>query len=81
MRFVFVLVFSSLLSIAVASLGEERIDISAFRTFVRFVLVWLCLCSLPLDVREGLLLVIVDFSFIIFPLSLALSCLQAECTG
>ena len=36
----FVLVFFSPLSIAITSLGEERANLSAFRTFVRFALVW-----------------------------------------
>ena len=36
----FVLVFFSPFSIAITSLGEERANPSAFRTFVRFVLVW-----------------------------------------
>ena len=36
----FVLVFFSPFSIAITSLGEERANLSAFRTFVRFVLVW-----------------------------------------
>ena len=35
----FVLVFFSRFCIAVTSLGEERANLSAFRTFVRFVLV------------------------------------------
>ena len=35
----FVLVFFGPFGIAVASLGEERANLSAFRTFVRFVLV------------------------------------------
>ena len=38
----FVLVFNSPFSIAITSLGEERPNLSAFRTFVRFVLVWIC---------------------------------------
>ena len=33
------LFFFSLFSIAITSLGEERANLSAFRTFVRFVLV------------------------------------------
>ena len=33
-----VLVFFSPLSIAITSLGEERANLNAFRTFVRFVL-------------------------------------------
>ena len=32
--------FFSPFSIAITSLGEERANLSAFRTFVRFVLVW-----------------------------------------
>ena len=36
----FVLVFFSPFSIAITSHGEERANLSAFRTFVRFVLVW-----------------------------------------
>ena len=44
----FVLVFFSPFSIAITSLGEERANRSAFRTFVRFVLVWICRFSLPL---------------------------------
>ena len=35
----FVLVFFSPFSIAITSFGEERVNLSAFRTFVRFVLV------------------------------------------
>ena len=55
----FVLVFFSPFSIAITSLGEERADISALRTFVRFVLVWICRFPLPLGVWEGLRFVIV----------------------
>ena len=36
---IFFLVFFSPFSIAITSLGEERANLSAFRTFVRFVLV------------------------------------------
>ena len=50
----FVLVFFSPFSIAITSLGEERANLSAFRTFVRFVLVWICRFPLPLSVWEGL---------------------------
>ena len=35
----FALVFFSPFSIAITTLGEERANLSAFRTFVRFVLV------------------------------------------
>ena len=49
----FVLVFFSPFSIAITSLGEERANLSAFRTFVRFVLVWICRFPLPLGVGGG----------------------------
>ena len=56
-------------SIAITSLGEERANLSAFRTFVRFVLVWICRFPLPLGVWEGLRFVIVAlpglFSYLI----------------
>ena len=55
----FALVFFSIFSIAITSLGEERANLSVFRTFVRFVLVWICRFSLPLGVWEGLQFVIV----------------------
>ena len=55
----FVLVFFSPVSIAITSLGEERANLSAFRTFVRFALVWFCLFPLPLRVWDGIRLVIV----------------------
>ena len=53
--------FFSPLSIAITSLGEERANLSAFRTFVRFVLVWICPFPLPLGVWEGLRFMIVAF--------------------
>ena len=46
----FVLVFFSTFSIAITSFGEERAYLSAFCTFVRFVLVWICRFPLPLGV-------------------------------
>ena len=46
----FVLAFFSPFSTAITSLGEERANLSAFRTFVRFVLVWTCRLPLPLGV-------------------------------
>ena len=55
----FVLVFFSPFSIAITSLWEERANLSAFRMFYRFVLVWLGRFPLPLDVSEGLRFVIV----------------------
>ena len=50
----FVLVFLSPFSIVITSLGEERANLSAFRTFVWFVLVWICRFPLRLGVWEGL---------------------------
>ena len=55
----FVLVFFSPFSIVITSLGEQRVNHSVFRTFVRFVLVWICRFPLPLGVWEGLPFVIV----------------------
>ena len=49
-------------SIAITSLGEERANLSAFPTFVRFVLVWFCRFSLPLGVWEGLRFVIKELA-------------------
>ena len=61
-------------SIAITSLGEETANLSAFRTFVRFVLVWFCLFPLPLGDWEELRFVIVTlsglFSYLIFSKSL-----------
>ena len=66
----FVLVFLSPFSNVITSLGEERANLSAFRTFVRFVLVWICRFPLPLGVWEGLRFVIVAlpglFSYLFF---------------
>ena len=50
----FVLVFLSHFSIAITLLGEERHNLSAFHTFVRFALVWFLLFSLPLLVWKWL---------------------------
>ena len=55
----FVLVFFRPFSIAITSLGKERANLSAFRTLVRFALVWFCLFPLPLSVWNELRLVIV----------------------
>ena len=69
-RFVLCLTLSYFVpfSMSITSLGEERANLSAFRTFVRFVLVWFCRFLLPLGVWEGLRLVIValDFSLTFF---------------
>ena len=49
--------FFSPFSIAITSLGEERANLSAFRTFVRFVFVWICRFPLPLGVWERFVIV------------------------
>ena len=82
----FVLVSVSPFSIAITSLGEERANLSAFRTFVRFVLVWICRFPLPLGVWEGLWFVIVAlpglFSYLFFsPFSIAITSLGEERTN
>ena len=64
------LCFSVLLALRLPRLGEERANLSAFRMFDRFVLVWICRFPLPLDVWEGLRFVIVPlpglFSYLFF---------------
>ena len=70
--FVFFLffVFFSPFSIAITSLVEERAKLSTFRTFVRFLPVWICRFPLPLSVWEELRFVIVTllglFSYLFF---------------
>ena len=58
------------LSIGIASLGEEKANLNAFRTFVRFVLVWFCRFPLSFGVWEELRFVIVAlpglFSYLFF---------------
>ena len=51
---IFFLVFFSPFCIAITSLVEQRANLSAFRTFIRFVLVWFCRFPLPHGVREVL---------------------------
>ena len=53
-RCYFVLLFFSPLSIAIASLGEERANLRVFRTLVRFALVWFCLFLLVSGKGYGL---------------------------
>ena len=69
----FVIVFFSPFSFAITSLGEERTNLSAFRTFVRFAPVWFFLFPLTLGVWDGLRLVIVVlpglFSYLVFHFS------------
>ena len=66
----FFLVFFNPFSITTTSLGEERANLSVFRTFDRFVLVWICRFPLPLGVWEGLRFVILAllglFSYLCF---------------
>ena len=68
--FILFVCFSVLLVLRLPLLGEERANLSAFRTFVRFVLVWICRFPLPLGVWEGLRFVIVAlpglFSYLFF---------------
>ena len=54
LRVILFLCFSVLFSIAITSLGEERANLSAVRTFVRVAIVRSCLFPLPLGVWEGL---------------------------
>ena len=65
--------FFSPFSIAITSLGEERANLSFFRKFDRFVLVWIFRFPLPLDVWEGLRFVFVAqpglFSYLFFQLT------------
>ena len=61
-------------SISITSLGEERANPSAFRTFVRFALV--CLFSLPLGVWEGLRHSL-DFSLTHFGRKILGSCIDS----
>ena len=72
----FVLVFFSPLSIVNTLLGEERANLSALRTFVRFVLVWICRFPLPLGVWEGLRFVIVAFPGLFSYLCFGLWCVE-----
>ena len=60
------LVFFSPSGIAITSLLEERANLSAFRTFVRFVLVWICRFALPLGVWKELRFVIVALPGLLF---------------
>ena len=49
----FLFFFFNPFSIAITLLGEERANLSAFRTFVRFMLVWICRFLLPLGSGKG----------------------------
>ena len=62
----FVLVFFSLFGIAITSLGEERTGLSAFRAFVCYARVRLCLFPVPLCVRDWLRFVIVTLPRLFF---------------
>ena len=67
---ILLLFFFSPCSIAITPLGEERANLRAFRTFVQFVLVWICRFPLPLGVWEGLRFVNVAFRGLFFYLFL-----------
>ena len=56
---VILFLFFSPFSIAITSLGEESANLSAFRTFFWFVLVWIRRYPLPLGVWEELRFVLV----------------------
>ena len=56
----FVLIFFCHFSIAITSHGEERANLGAFGTFVRFALVRFCPSPLPFGIWEGLRFVIVS---------------------
>ena len=58
----YLVLFFSPFRIAITSLGDERANLSAIRTFVRFVLVWFCRFPLPLGVWKGLWFMIVALS-------------------
>ena len=86
----FVLVFFIPFSITITLLGEERANLSAFHTFVRFVLVWICQFSVPLGVWEGLRFVTVAlpglFSYLLYSTDrskavVPVLVLQTQCLG
>ena len=77
----FVLVFFSPFNIVITSLGEERANLSAFRMFDRFVLVWICRFPLPLDIWEELRFVIMDFSLTFLTIFFVLIFLSGMASG
>ena len=64
-------------SIAITSLEEEKANLSAFHTFVRFVLVWICRFPLSLGIWEGLRFVIVALPGL---LTYLFSCSVGKCS-
>ena len=63
----------------ITKLGEERANLSDFRMFVRFVLVWFYWFPLPFGVWKGLRFVIVallDFSLTFFFLNMKCLCIM-----
>ena len=60
------LCFALLLALRSPRLGEERADLCAFRAFVCFARVGLCLSHLPLGVRDWLRLVFVAHTGLFF---------------
>ena len=68
---ILLLCFSVLLALQLPRLGKKRASLGAFRTFVRFALVWFCLFPLPLGVWEWMRFVIVALpGLFLFPLFL-----------
>ena len=59
-------------SIAITTLEEERANLGAFRTFDRFVFVWICRLPLPLGVWEGFVILALPglFSYLFYYLVL-----------
>ena len=78
----FVLVLSVLLALRLPRLGKRELrDLCAFRMFVRFALVWICLCPLRLGVWEGLQFVIVALLGIFsYPLLFYILIVNVICT-
>ena len=62
LQYYFVIVFSILYAMRLPHLGEERANLSAFRMFILFALVWFCMFPLPLGVWEELFF----FCFFVF---------------
>ena len=73
------LCFSVLLVLRLPRLGEESANLSAFRTFVRFVLVWIFRFPLPLGVWEGLRFVIVALPGLFSYLFMYLLAVWSQC--
>ena len=71
----FVLVFFSPFSMRLPRLGKRELILVLFRTFVRFMFVWICRFPLPLGVWERLRFVIVALPGLFLPFFCVLSVL------